>query len=136
MTLDESGNDEAPVKLLLARFGADMRLNRRDAVRRDANVKCIGLAGDVSLSEDQIEAHESVCTAYLLVRRTPLRRPRSAQSSSVLRPTARMPWAASSSSRSSVSPVTPTAPITSPLASRTCWPPPSAKICSLLALVR
>ncbi len=36
--------------------------------------------------------------------------PNSAQSSSVLRPAARMPCAASSSSRSWVSPVTPTAP--------------------------
>src|SRR5262245_8142964 len=73
---------------------------------------------------------------YLLVSRMPVRRPSSAQSSSVLSPMARMPWAASSSSRSSVSPVTPTAPMTSPAASRICSPPPSGKIWSPLALRR
>src|SRR6266581_4433012 len=65
---------------------------------------------------------------HLSVSRIPLRRPMAAQSSSVLRPIARIPWAASSSSRSSVSPVTPTAPMTSPAASRICKPPPSDEI--------
>src|SRR5437868_2021260 len=66
----------------------------------------------------------------------PPRRPSALQSESVLRPAARMPCAASSSSRSSLSPVTPTAPITSPSASRICMPPPSGKMRSAWSRVR
>src|SRR5262245_46306259 len=57
--LNQAGDHQSPVEIVLQRLGSDMRLDRSDASVADADIDQVaGLSGNTGASEYEVEWHE------------------------------------------------------------------------------